>query len=580
LTVRAAAFEKIDIIAKALGEQRTRDELIPFLTEFVDDEDEVLTILASKLGDLLELIGGPEHMHLLLVSLEALVVVEEITVRNKALEVVNNVASLMSVGTVREYMMPLLKRLATSFWFTSRISSCALFCAIHEQFNKENKQDNSRDALKEMYIRLCEDETPMVRRAACTNVAKLVQVLPFNDVKTTIFAALEKLAADDQDSVRLLVVDTVIQLNKTFQENKESPTLMLPLVLRLCVDKSWRVRHVVATQFCELVESMEGIDSKHLGDLVNAYSQLLRDAEAEVRTAAALKVAKVAVLVGPELTSEKLVPPVKTLVKDSSQFTRAALGSVIMGLAKVVPKQDVLANLLESYLQLLKDQHPDVRLNIISNLDCLKDVIGLESISQSFLPAIIELAMDKQWRIRLAIIEHIPSLAKQFGAEFFESKLLDLSMNWLGDQVFSIRSAATRNLTKLSEVFGTEWSNANIVPKVLNLGTHKSYLFRMTSLFAARDLAFVFPQQESQKLFIPLMVQLAGDTVPNVRFNVAKALGKMATVCDVKSVQDQILPTLRTLATKDKDPDVKYYAQKSIEAINNDTKAPIESKTQ
>jgi serine/threonine-protein phosphatase 2A regulatory subunit A len=111
-------------------------------------------------------------------------------------------------------------------------------------------------------------------------------------------------------------------------------------------------------------------------------------------------------------------------------------------------------------------------------------VIGIELLSQSLLPAIVQLAEDKQWRVRLAIIEYIPLLASQLGVKFFDEKLSALCMGWLGDTVFSIREAATHNLKKLTEVFGVEWANEAIIPKVMAMGAHPNYLYRMTTCFA------------------------------------------------------------------------------------------------
>lgn len=111
-------------------------------------------------------------------------------------------------------------------------------------------------------------------------------------------------------------------------------------------------------------------------------------------------------------------------------------------------------------------------------------VIGIDLLSQSLLPAIVQLAEDKQWRVRLAIIEYIPLLASQLGVQFFNEKLSTLCMGWLGDTVFSIREAATTNLKKLTEVFGVEWASENIIPKVMTMGQHPNYLYRMTTCFA------------------------------------------------------------------------------------------------
>jgi len=45
---------------------------LPFLTDGVDDEDEVLVAIASSLGKLIEHVGGPSHAQALLPPLELL----------------------------------------------------------------------------------------------------------------------------------------------------------------------------------------------------------------------------------------------------------------------------------------------------------------------------------------------------------------------------------------------------------------------------------------------------------------------------------------------------------------------------
>ena len=82
--LRLNAIHRISTIALALGPERARDELIPFLQDSVDDDDEVLLALAEELGrDFEEYIGGPEYAHLLLGPLENLSAVEETLVRDK-----------------------------------------------------------------------------------------------------------------------------------------------------------------------------------------------------------------------------------------------------------------------------------------------------------------------------------------------------------------------------------------------------------------------------------------------------------------------------------------------------------------
>ncbi|KAK6168449.1 hypothetical protein SNE40_020980 [Patella caerulea] len=66
--LRLNSIKKLSTIALALGVDRTRSELIPFLTDTIYDEDEVLLALAEQLGNFTPLVGGPESVHCLLVS--------------------------------------------------------------------------------------------------------------------------------------------------------------------------------------------------------------------------------------------------------------------------------------------------------------------------------------------------------------------------------------------------------------------------------------------------------------------------------------------------------------------------------
>jgi serine/threonine-protein phosphatase 2A regulatory subunit A len=100
VTFRLNSIKKLDVISAALGPERTRDELVPFLQgknkntktafnsrltllESIDDEDEILLALAEELGKLVEYVGGKEYAYCLLPPLENIAAVEEASVRDK-----------------------------------------------------------------------------------------------------------------------------------------------------------------------------------------------------------------------------------------------------------------------------------------------------------------------------------------------------------------------------------------------------------------------------------------------------------------------------------------------------------------
>ncbi|KAH0838309.1 armadillo-type protein [Lanmaoa asiatica] len=560
--LRLNAIHSIPTIALALGPDRARDELVPFLQDSVDDEDEVLLALAEELGrNFEEYIGGPQYAHVLLGPLENLSAVEETLVRDKAADSISKIAAVLSTAQVEEHYIPLLQRLSHGEWFTSRTSSAALYSPVYPKVSPV-----IQDELRKAFAALGADDTPMVRRAAARWLGPLVKNLSKHHVLSDGLPVYRRLQSDDQDSVRLLTVEDLIVIAQqlTPPEVKEQ---LLKQIRHSVADKSWRVRYMAATHFNELAEAVGAELVRE--ELIGQYVQLLKDNEAEVRTAAAGQIPGFSKLLEREVILARIVPCVRDLSHDTSQHVRAALANQISGLAPLLGREATVEHLLPLFLHLLKDEFPEVRLNVISKLETVNGVIDIELLSDSLLPAIIELAEDKSWRVRQAIIEYIPLLATQLGKPFFDEQLGNLCMSWLGDTVFSIREAATTNLKKLTEVFGVEWAKVAIVPKVVGMGQHPNYLYRMTTVQAITTISPSLTLSIIQTEIITPLLQLAVDPIPNIRFNVAKALEVLAiSFGDTPEGKDfvglKIIPVLEQ-QKNDGDADVRYFSARALQ---------------
>lgn len=592
-------MHRLPTIALALGQERTRTELVPFLEEVTqEDEDEVLTVLAEQLGGFIPYIGGAEYANILISTLEGLAAMEEPLVRDKAVESLNKLAESQTADQIEQYFVPLVKRLSTTEWFSSRVSATGLYKTIVAKVPAA-----SQDELLSQYKALCQDEAPMVRRAAATNLPKVIAALPEVKFEGSIYSMFQSQVIDDQDSVRLLSIDVLIAIAEALkaQEITKYNLELITLSNTLFTDKSWRVRYMAANRFEKLAISLDSAEARD--KFVPAFVNLMKDSEAEVRTAISKQIPGFAALLSKEVILSEIVPNVEVLSQDSSQYVRAALASEISRLAPLLGKEDTVESLLPTFLLMLKDEFPDVRLNIISKLHVVNDVIGIDLLSKSLLPAISELAKDKQWRVRLAIIEYIPLLAEQLGVAFFDRELGPLCMTWLWDNVYSIREAATLNLRKLTEVFGIGWAKEEIIPHIIVVGANTNYLYRLTVLFAVTVLIPVIDNATIVESVVPFLGNLMNDPISNIRFNVAKSykvlveaylkpvesastetidesngetaeepkkkheLGPKAEPSAINDlIEKTALPNLNTLK-EDADVDVRHFANKSIEEI-------------
>mmetsp|Transcript_2412 Transcript_2412/g.5139 ORF Transcript_2412/g.5139 Transcript_2412/m.5139 type:complete len:591 (+) Transcript_2412:70-1842(+) len=557
--LRLNSVRNLGTIATALGPERTCEELIPFLQEIIDDDDEVLIALAEQLGKGIPWVGGPSYAHCLMGPLEELCNVEEITVRDKATEAIRELVKQIAPEQVSRHVCALITRLATHDWFNSRISACALFSSAIPKVS-EAKQD---DLLK-LYFRLCGDETPMVRRQAANVLGGVAEVLQSDSMLAELFEAFEKLAKDEQDSVRILAINNCIAFGKLDGSEWHEPVLA---VVKACAeDKSWRVRYMMADnveQLCKVFKATA------LTSIVPLFLQQLSDQEVEVRMIASAHISAVAAINPTREFLESLIPLLEKLThpREQSQHVRVSMAGSILGLTPIFGPELTVEFLISIFLHLIKDESPEVRLKLISTLGELSTVVGVEVLSQSLLPAIKDLGKDRQWRVRLAVLDCMPSLAQYLGEKQFTAELSSLFAAWIVDAVYCVREAAAVNLKRLSEILGTAWTEANVIPQMEELLTHKNYLYRISAMLISSTLAEVVGVALLEKHLVPIVIKLASDTVPNVRFNAAKTIQAMHKASSTApAIEKDLLPCLKRLVA-DEDPDVKFFAQKALDEV-------------
>ena len=303
----------------------------------MDDEDEVLLTLANTLPTLIDLLGGKEHVYLLLQSLESLCAVEETVVRDAAVASFGTIAAhllpqhVLFFNQIEEYALPMIKRLSSGDWFTSRTSACGLYTPVYALLSQNTRL---QEELKKGYALLCNDDTPMVRRAAATNLSKLIQVIEPTGVQD-LNNLLVALAGDEQDSVRLLTVDGLIAISAKVTPDQFKTFNLSNTVKSLVSDPSWRVRYMVADRIVKLGGTVPKPVKEEV--LVPGFLSLLKDGESEVRTIVCTHApAFCSLAMTSDVVVRDAVPLLKDLTSDSSQHVRAALAGSLNGLAPML----------------------------------------------------------------------------------------------------------------------------------------------------------------------------------------------------------------------------------------------------
>jgi len=590
--VRLASIRKLTTISLVLGAERTRTELMPFITDTIYDEDEVLLAMAEELRQFVPLVGGPEFAPCLLPPLETLSCVEETVVRDKAVESLCEIAKDHSTADLEKDFVPLIKRLATGEWFTSRTSACGLFACVYSRLNTA-----TRSEMRTLFRQLVNDDTPMVRRAAAARLGDLFQAAELAEIKSDLISLLPVVAQDEHDSVRMLAMSCCVVLARILPRDDVRAHVM-PVVKAGAEDKSWRVRSSLAEVFTDLQAALakctagqaEAEVTEMNNALVGVFLTLLRDPEGEVRSAAVAKLRRFCEQLAPPSGSNtpsdsgptaaiivaQLLPVVKELVQETNMHVKTALASQLMALAPFLGKERTQEHLMPLFMAQLRDENPEVRLNVISNLDAVCEVMSVREVTDTLLPVLLQLAEDSKWRVRLAVIERLPTLASQLspgGAPATTSsdsaggsgveQVAPLCTTRLVDTVHAVREAAVANLARLIDRFGAEWAQQAVFPKVIQLSRDPNYLHRMTCLSALVKISEIVPKDVVQKNFISILVLLAADPVPNVRFKTAQSFAKIGQKLDPSVINTSVKPALEKMKG-DSDFDVSYFASTAM----------------
>ena len=85
----------------------------------------------------------------------------------------------------------------------------------------------------------------------------------------------------------------------------------------------------------------------------------------------------------------------------------------------------------------------------------------------------------------------------------------------------------------------------------------------MTTLLAISALCAVVGAAIIDQTLLPVVIRMASDPVPNIRFNVCKTLQIIIKLVDDSIVEKKIKPTLNGLL-EDTDNDVKYFASQAL----------------
>jgi serine/threonine-protein phosphatase 2A regulatory subunit A len=340
----------------------------------------------------------------LLVLTEKLCKAEETFVRVAACESAQTVGEAMTEEEIASSFTPMLRRLIAESWWTAKVSAAALMATAYPKCTAEVKAE-----LRASLMQITKDEAPMVRRAVARALGKLCAVFDAADVVPNLLPSLNKLANDDQDSVRILAFGSCLEMCST-QPADQCTDFIYPAIETFAKDASWRVRLEVARALTQVVESVV-----HAGPMpVSIVALMLKDPELDVRRFA-LEHSNSVVQKFPELAESSGIVRAICLLADVDPEVPNALPMKVLLAAQGVKMATLLGQevartyIIPMMVKLTQEESVEVRIAVLENWAELVTVAGGPAVLEAF--PLSALCSDSSWRVRKSFLEGLPTLA-------------------------------------------------------------------------------------------------------------------------------------------------------------------------
>lgn len=262
--------------------------------------------------------------------LEKMLGADETVVREKSIETFIKIVSKLDKAELNNAVTPFLSKILASNAFGSKMSSLNILAELFQLFDNDKKQQ-----LIEKMNALFTEESLILRRNLARTLGRLCKYLPKDLLLSEIQNHFKNLANDDSEQVRIITIESLVELAKVFTPD-ENKTYLIPMVIQLTSDKSWRVRVHLAKSFGLLAAAVGSEISEN--QLLSIFSTLIRDLENEVRVASVRSLYAFVNFLSLEKVTQVLAY-LQTLAKDSVPLVRTGAGEVLQALLKLEIEQ-------------------------------------------------------------------------------------------------------------------------------------------------------------------------------------------------------------------------------------------------
>lgn len=544
-------------------------ELVPLIEQVANEEDSpvVRTALAEQLGLAAPALfkkGPKELTHTLVTTtflnlVASLIVDDHEDVRKESETSLVAIAELLPVQDVGSSVLTIVLGLASSKDEEDhRISSLGLLASLATMLGPSLCRTFAVKQIQE----LSQDHAFKVRRACAEALTAVASVAP--ETRPDLLELFLNLARDPIWSVRKACADELAAFCSHMPVANRSEE-MLGLCEELLEDENRWVKKSAGTKLGEFISVLPlgQVGEKIVGSFRDLASTIeARSNEMEIPCAFCLP--GVAKQLGPERWSE-LNELYGTLRSSTQWQVRKTVSYSLHELSRILGPELTEALLVDAFFEFCADL-PEVRLGVYQSIDVFVGLVPARARSQliAVLPKMMaDYKNMEHWRMRELLAQKLGPLCYLFQPEEVYQQLWPLLQVLWRDNVAEVRAACCAApgafMVQLEQhPEHPEWGT-ELTQTLLALGNSHTWIPRQTFCGICQQLVSTMDSKVFAETFLPRLLELAEDKVPNVRLAMLRALVAATESYQGLAKDEQLNRVLRMLA-KDKDRDVSRIA--------------------
>ena len=551
--IKINAIHNLRGISLALGCEATKKELLPYLKNCVnnEEEDEVLIELAKVLSNFLDCIGGKENIKDLLGLFEVILTIDEPTIRKEAINSLKEtIQQIGNIKYIEKDIMDIINKFYIVDDVNQKLSALNLIIVVYKDLNENNKK-----IVLEYLDNFSISDNISIKKELLSEITKITLLLSIDYIKKFINIMMK----DKNDTVKIDLLNIIISI-KNHKELVSMMDFIYELIPKLSEDQNWRVRLTVIDNITEIL-NFNNINYQFKQTVINIYLKLIEDPEAEIRNGCCLKLEEITKLLKNEVNFEKILKNMEKLGKDQKNFVKNSLAENIFKICHLIDKEQITEYIFPLFNTLINDENLDIRINLINNLCQLSDIFEPTTILDKIIPSIVEISSNKSWRIRTKIINIIQIIAtKLYIQNTFIHYILNICLNFLTDHVYAIREAGCKLLCNIYKNVKDSEFERRLIEKLNEMSNSSNYLIRNTcGMFIKYFIEKINDKiyfDFFEKKLINIVYKLTVDKISNVRITCAIIFNKVknSSFKDRNNI-DKIKKCIEILK-KDEDKDV------------------------